>query len=148
MFKPQNILSQKATQLILAWFKSTTQYYNLELNLFRTKFTTKTSEHHQWPCAGVFQILWVLTHTMFKHTQTICWLLLTNCLGVFKHFVGFVLQRLKLLNISHLVLAFLLILNWRQKKCWFQYWLHNTQQTITVKVQKLRNVKLTWAVKN
>ena len=31
---------------------------------------------------------------MVKHTQTICWLLLTNCLSVFDHFVGLLLQRL------------------------------------------------------
>ena len=31
---------------------------------------------------------------MVKHTQTICWLLPTNCLSVFDHFVGMVLMRL------------------------------------------------------
>ena len=29
---------------------------------------------------------------MVKHTQTICWLLLTNCLSVFDDFVGFALK--------------------------------------------------------
>ena len=29
---------------------------------------------------------------MAKHTQTIFWLLLTNCLSVFDHFVGFTLK--------------------------------------------------------
>ena len=27
-------------------------------------------------------------HKMVKHTQTICWLLLTNCLSKYDHFVG------------------------------------------------------------
>ena len=129
MFKPQNILSQKATQLILTWFKSTTQYYNLVLNLFATKLTTKTSEHQQWHCAGVFQILWVSTHTMFKHTQTICWLLLTNCLGVFKHFVGFVLQRLKI----------------------FKHFTHCSSVSVDFKLateKKLMSILITWYTTN
>ena len=32
---------------------------------------------------------------MVKHTQTIRWLLPTNCLGLFDHFVGLVLKGLK-----------------------------------------------------
>ena len=31
---------------------------------------------------------------MVKHTQTICWLLLTNCLSVFDDFVGLALKGL------------------------------------------------------
>ena len=34
-------------------------------------------------------------HKMVKHTQTMCRLLLTNCLSVFDHFVGLVLKGLK-----------------------------------------------------
>ena len=37
---------------------------------------------------------------MVKHTQTIRWLLPTNCLSVFDHFVGFLLKRLKWLEKS------------------------------------------------
>ena len=128
MFKPQNILSQKATQLILTWFKSTTQYYNLVLNLFTTKLTTNTSEH-QDSCAGVFKILWVSAHTMFKHTQTICWLLLKNCLGVFKHFVGFVLQRLKI----------------------FKHFTHCSSVSVDFKLateKKLMSILITWYTTN
>ena len=33
---------------------------------------------------------------MFKYTQTICWLLPTNCLSVFDHLVGLVLKVIKL----------------------------------------------------
>ena len=36
---------------------------------------------------------------MIKHTQTICRLLLTNCLGVFDHFVGLALKRLNILQL-------------------------------------------------
>ena len=32
------------------------------------------------------------TKKMVKHTQTICWLLPTNCLSVFEHFVGLTLK--------------------------------------------------------
>ena len=32
---------------------------------------------------------------MVKHTQTICWLLRTNCLSVFDHFVGMTVKGLK-----------------------------------------------------
>ena len=33
-------------------------------------------------------------HKIVKHTKTICWLLLTNCLSVFDHFVGLALKGL------------------------------------------------------
>ena len=35
---------------------------------------------------------------MVKYSQTICWLLPTNCLSVFDHFVGFALKGLGLLH--------------------------------------------------
>ena len=35
------------------------------------------------------------TYTMVKQTQLILWLLLTNCLSVFEHFVGMALKRLR-----------------------------------------------------
>ena len=31
---------------------------------------------------------------MVKHTQTICWLLVTDCLSVFDHFMGLAFKRL------------------------------------------------------
>ena len=37
---------------------------------------------------------------MVKHTQTFCWLLLTNCLSVFDHFVGLVPKGLTLISVS------------------------------------------------
>ena len=33
-------------------------------------------------------------HKMVKHTQTICLLLLTNCLSMFDHFVGLIFKGL------------------------------------------------------
>ena len=43
---------------------------------------------------------------MVKHTQTICWLLLTNCLSVFDHFMGLGLK--ELITDEHQALATLL----------------------------------------
>ena len=36
-------------------------------------------------------------HKMVKHTQTICWLLPTDCLSVFDHFVGLAFKRLNVI---------------------------------------------------
>ena len=40
---------------------------------------------------------------MVQHTQTIRWLLPTNCLSVFDHFVGLPLEGFKLIKLSFLV---------------------------------------------
>ena len=36
---------------------------------------------------------------MIKHTQTICWLLMSTCLSVFDHFVGLRLKGLRVTKI-------------------------------------------------
>ena len=43
---------------------------------------------------------------MAKQTQTICWLLPTNCFSVFEYFVGVVLKGL---NVTNIIQYFLLI---------------------------------------
>ena len=45
-------------------------------------------------------------HKMVKHTQTICWQELTNCLSVFEHFEGLALKELKYISKLHLKTKF------------------------------------------
>ena len=52
---------------------------------------------------------------MVKHTQRICWLLLTNCFSVFDHFVGLSHKELREKINSFKISSWFLLLKWERK---------------------------------
>ena len=53
---------------------------------------------------------------MVKHTQTIRWLLPTNCLSVSDHFVAFALKVLTIVEVKETICSFTLILEWKPRR--------------------------------
>ena len=52
---------------------------------------------------------------MVKQTQTIRWLLPTNCVGVFEHFMGLAIQGLIILEHGNISVAYSKTIQWYTK---------------------------------